>query len=270
LFSPQGHPLIAELIRREATITIVVEGVATQEAAGAGAGAGFASLEPGDNDGPELDSGAGDGVDEDGGFAGVGLDGDGDLAGVGEATGWYDGEGVLASGDGDFNGTGDGPGDLVRDSGECAGAGGLAYGDGDGDFEGTGDICGVLVTGDGPGAPVGALLLGALAIGDGDTGDTDGTWDEVGGLAIGAEDLDGAWAGLWPSGDGALGDIAGGYAGVEVCFVLTASTTTISFCPFGQLSSFPLMKKKGPDLSNWNTEEPESIVLRGFFVLQLL
>jgi hypothetical protein len=87
LFSPQGHPLIAELIRREATITIVVEGVATQEAAGAGAGAWFASLEPGDNDGPELDSGAGDGVDEDGGFAGVGLDGDGDLAGVGEATG---------------------------------------------------------------------------------------------------------------------------------------------------------------------------------------
>lgn len=64
----------------------------------------------------------------------------------------------------------------MRDSGECAGAGGLAYGDGDGDFEGTGDVCGVLVTGDGPGAPVGALLLGALA--------------------IGAEDLDGAGAGL--------------------------------------------------------------------------
>lgn len=49
----------------------------------------------------------------------------------------------------------------MRDSGECAGAGGLAYGDGDGDFEGTGDVCGVLVTGDGPGAPVGALAIGA-------------------------------------------------------------------------------------------------------------
>lgn len=77
MFSPQGHPLIAELIRREATITVVVEGVATQEAARAGAGAPrFASLEPGDNDGPGLDSGVGDGADE-----------DGDLAGVGEATG---------------------------------------------------------------------------------------------------------------------------------------------------------------------------------------
>ncbi|KAB5534611.1 hypothetical protein DKX38_017697 [Salix brachista] len=66
VFVLSSHPLIAELIRREATITIMVEGVATQEAAGAGARS--ASLESGDGAGPELDSG--------GGFAGVGVDGD--------------------------------------------------------------------------------------------------------------------------------------------------------------------------------------------------
>jgi hypothetical protein len=47
---------------------------------------------------------------------------------------------------------------------------------------------------------------------------------------------------LCATGDGALGDIAGGCdTGVGAC--LTERTTTVSFCPFRQLSSFPLMKK---------------------------
>lgn len=37
---------------------------------------------------------------------------------------------------------------------------------------------------------------------------------------------------------------------------LTAMTTTISFCPFLQLSALPVMKKKGPDRSNVKSESP--------------
>jgi hypothetical protein len=35
-------------------------------------------------------------------------------------------------------------------------------------------------------------------------------------------------------------------------------TITINFSPFLQFSTFPLMKKKGPDLSNVKVESPPS------------
>lgn len=253
LFSLQGQTPMTEPIRKEATITMKVEGVATQEAAGAGAGS--APLELGEFAGVLLD-------------LGVGVDEDGDFAGIGETTG------ALANGDGD-SGDCEGAGGLVKGDGEISDPG-LDAGDDAGDPDGTSDMCGVMATGDGPGAPVGASLngdganvgvsalggedftgtcdgpgaprgepLGVMEIGAGEIGDNDGPSDEAGGSALGDGDFDGAGDGLLcATGDGALGDIAGGCdTGVGACFGLPERTTTVSFCPFRQLSSFPLMKK---------------------------
>lgn len=168
---------MTEPIRKEATITMKVEGVATQEAAGAGASS--APLELGEFAGVLLD-------------LGVGVDEDGDFAGIGETTG------ALANGDGD-SGDCEGAGGLVKGDGEISDPG-LDAGDDAGDPDGTSDMCGVMATGDGPGAPVGASLngdganVGVSALGGEDfTGTCDGPGaprgEPLGVMEIGAGEI---------------------------------------------------------------------------------
>uniref|UniRef100_A0A0E0LER2 Uncharacterized protein n=1 Tax=Oryza punctata TaxID=4537 RepID=A0A0E0LER2_ORYPU len=101
-----------------------------------------------------------------------------------------------------------------------AGAGAIGETDGDG--------LGVIATGDG-------AMLGVAAAGAGDGGDDAG-------LGIGT----GATGGGTAAGGGAWRPLR------------SAMTTTMSFSPARQLASLPLMKKKGPDLSNVNTVLPSS------------
>lgn len=144
-------------------------------------------------------------------------------------------------------------------SGDLLGAGaGAEISDGvpDCDDDGAGDRV------DSPLCDGGRDPTGGCAVGDGAS---------EGGLVIGEEDDAGGF--VW--GDGAMDDLGGWETG-EVAGagddlgLLTAMTTTMSFCPFLQLSFSPLMKKKGPECSNLKTESPSSIFLIGFFVLQLL
>lgn len=220
------------------------------------------------------------GVDVDGDFAGIGettgalANGDGDSGDCEGAGGLVKGDGEISdpgADAGDPDGTSDMCGVMATGDGPGAPVGASLNGDGakygelalsDGDFAGTGPVGALLVgdganvgvsalggedftgTSDGPGAS-GGEPLGVLEIGAGETGDNDGPRDEAGGSALGDGDFEGAGDGLLCApGDGALGDIAGGCdTGVGACFGLAERTTTVSFCPFRQLSSFPLMKK---------------------------
>lgn len=145
------------------------------------------------------------------------------------------------AGDGEFG---------ASTAGEGAFVGVIAEGDGDCDSTGAGDIFGALAWGDG-------AREGGFDMGDGETGDTAGTGDDDGETG----EVAGGWAnGGWDTGAGVLG----------VGFGLIAKTTMINLCPFSQLALFPLIKKKGPERSNWKTEVADFITLRGSFVLQVL